>query len=130
MRNGPYELVVAPDRYPGKRYRGRYAYQHHVVYWQTYGKTPSDGEVIHHINGNKRDNTPLNLSLISVSAHAKEHAQEKSIAASVSAQCGHCGGEFKRTGAVIRWRAKNRKHGKLFCSRSCGAKHQHQLRAS
>lgn len=34
VKNGPYELVIAPEEYPGKKYRGRYAYEHRVNYWR------------------------------------------------------------------------------------------------
>lgn len=31
MKNGDYILVIAPDWYRGKRYRGKYCYEHHLV---------------------------------------------------------------------------------------------------
>ena len=33
MINGDYILVVAPDDYPGVRYREKYCYEHYLVYW-------------------------------------------------------------------------------------------------
>lgn len=73
MRNGPYELVVAPDEYPGMKYRGRYCYEHHLVWWLKTGKTISADEVIHHVNGQKRDNRFCNLEKMTRSDHAKHH---------------------------------------------------------
>lgn len=40
MRCGPYILIIPPPEYPGKKYRGRYAYEHHVVWWENTGGDP------------------------------------------------------------------------------------------
>ena len=63
MKNGPYELVIPPPEYPGKRYRGRYAYEHRVNWWRKTKKNPDDfdGLIVHHKNDKKRDNSPDNL---------------------------------------------------------------------
>ena len=34
MKNGPYILVAALETYPGKKYRGKYCYEHHMVWWK------------------------------------------------------------------------------------------------
>lgn len=88
MRNGPYNLVVAPNDYPGKLYRGRYAYEHHVVYWRANGELPGPGFVIHHINKDKRDNRPINLELTSAAEHGKHHAKRVDPVVVPCAQCG------------------------------------------
>lgn len=76
MRNGPYELVIAPAEYPGKKYRDRYVYEHHLVWWKATGEVP-DYQVgnIHHKNGDKRDNRVENLERISRSRHSVLHAK-------------------------------------------------------
>lgn len=73
MKNGPYELVVAPPGFPGKRYRGRYAYEHTVVWWQHTGEVPGPDETIHHKNENKRDNRFDNLERKTRSRHTRDH---------------------------------------------------------
>lgn len=73
MRNGDYVLVVAPDEYRGKKYRGKYCYEHHLVYWQNTGIVPDSDQLIHHKNENKHDNTFDNLELMTKSEHSKEH---------------------------------------------------------
>jgi len=73
MRNGPYELVVAPPDYPGMHYRGRYCYEHHLVYWRAHGVVPEPGQVIHHIDGDKRHNVATNLELMEAGEHSTEH---------------------------------------------------------
>lgn len=66
-------MVVAPEDYPGKKYRGRYCYEHHLVYWLKFGVIPQKGQVVHHINHNKTDNSLTNLELKSVALHNTHH---------------------------------------------------------
>lgn len=73
MKNGPYEMVIALKEYPGRKYRGRYVYEHHLVWWKHTGEILPDGMLIHHKNENKRDNRFKNLELKSFSDHSKEH---------------------------------------------------------
>lgn len=72
MRNGNYELVLAPEDYPGRKYRGRYCYEHRLVVWQKTGQLPDD-LVIHHINENKRDNRISNLQVLTREEHTHLH---------------------------------------------------------
>ncbi len=125
MRNGPYELVVAPDNYPGKRYRGRYVYEHHLVWWQHTGVVVGNGNVVHHKNGCKRDNRIDNLEEKSFSAHAQEHgaALKKHP---IELSCTWCGVKFFRE-----WRAYNYKatrgQVRFFCSISHAARYQFSI---
>ena len=50
MKNGAYELIVPPPAYPGKRYRGKYAYEHRVNWWCHTGQNPDNfpDAVVHH----------------------------------------------------------------------------------
>lgn len=73
MKNGPYELVIAPADYPGMKYRGRYIYEHILVWWQNTGEILSDDEVVHHKDENKRNNVFDNLEKKTRSKHAAEH---------------------------------------------------------
>ena len=73
MKNGPYILIIAPENYPGKKYRARYAYEHHVVFWENTGQLCKEGHVIHHKNEDKHDNRWGNLEEISKADHASTH---------------------------------------------------------
>jgi predicted RNA-binding Zn-ribbon protein involved in translation (DUF1610 family) len=115
MKNGDYELVVAPEDYPGKLYRDRYAYEHRVVWWQETGSLPS-GE-IHHISGDKRDNRFENLADLSREEHAQKHSQGITM---VRFDCPTCGNEFVR--ARKQTHLVKRKNNATYCSSSCAGK--------
>lgn len=115
MKNGPYDLILAPESYPGKLYRGRYCYKHTFVYWKNTGILPSAGQVIHHKNGKKRDNRFSNLELVNGPEHSAEHRLNF-----FSFLCDHCRAlsMVVRSSLVSKIKAGRRY---FFCSRSCGS---------
>ena len=50
-----------------------YVYEHTIVAEQKYGRLPQKGEVVHHINCDKHDNSPENLWLCSHKEHLSIH---------------------------------------------------------
>lgn len=76
MKNGPYELIPAPKGYRGKKYRGKYVYEHRVVAERKIGRTLKADEVVHHKNGQKRDNRAVNLGVKLRAEHTREHNAE------------------------------------------------------
>jgi predicted RNA-binding Zn-ribbon protein involved in translation (DUF1610 family) len=118
MKNGPYELVIAPDDYPGKRYRGRYCYEHHLVWWRAGKSLPAQDEVVHHKNNNKRDNRLENLKITKRGIHSCRHTKSRGRVL-VRFRCPSCGVEFIRP----KWKSQISKGGKItFCSRQCTGK--------
>jgi hypothetical protein len=123
MRNGPYILVLAPDDYPGKRYRGRYVYEHILVWWQNTGQIPPKGKVVHHKNENKHDNRFDNLELKTRKAHSLEHHPPKLV----KLQCGWCNEWFERSACQHRFLVKQGQK-LFFCCRSHQVSHQQARR--
>lgn len=112
MKNGPYILVIPPEDYPGKRYRDKYAYEHHVVYWVNTGIIPKENEIIHHINGDKIDNRIDNLELLTNCEHSKHHGSLKKKKL-IEVICYYCGKQFMRESRNIK-----KDQTRFFCCRS------------
>ena len=111
MKNGDYILVVAPDWFKGKRYRGRYCYEHHLVWEKETGCPVPDGCIIHHKDGNKHNNDISNLQLMDQKSHVAMHsAKGKKM---LEIQCPSCGKIFYKE---KRCHCKKRL---MFCSRQC-----------
>lgn len=106
MRNGKYVLVFAPQEYAGMRYRDKYCYEHHLVWWKHYNDVIAKDYVIHHINGNTHDNRIENLQKMLRVLHSKHHSRVKVF---IEYTCKNCGIVFKRRKGATG----------IFCSRKC-----------
>ena len=62
---------------PSRMRRFKYAYEHVVVMMGILGRPLADGEVVHHKNGNKQDNHPDNLELLTAQQHIREHNEQR-----------------------------------------------------
>lgn len=125
MKNGNYILVIAPQDYPGKKYRNKYAYEHHVVYWKAHKIIPTKTKVIHHKNHNKHDNKIENLELITAKKHNSNHSKKPWTY--VFLNCFYCGNQFRLRGNHYRTRIKYNNE-KFYCDRSCQVKAQWKQR--
>jgi hypothetical protein len=48
-------------------------HQHRVIAEQTLGRPLEKGEIVHHIDGNKKNNAPENLAVMRQGEHMREH---------------------------------------------------------
>lgn len=70
LRDGYVWLYRAP---------GKYAAEHRLVAEAALGRAIAGDEVVHHRNGDKRDNRPENLEVMTRAEHANEHGLGRRI---------------------------------------------------
>ena len=118
-------MVIAPKDYPGKRYRERYVYEHHLVWWQETGESiDASVYVLHHKDEDKRNNELSNLEKKTWGDHSREHADE---AETIELNCDWCGKLFTREARHHRSRMKQG-YSHNFCCRSHQISHQQMQR--
>ena len=62
----------------GKSYEKTYGrHTHRIVAERMLGRSLLPDEIVHHIDGNKRNNNPKNLAVMTQSEHARLHAKQK-----------------------------------------------------
>ena len=122
MKNGDYDLAIAPIEYTGKKYKGRYIPESHLVWWEYTGEIVKFPHLIHHKNNNKHDNKFKNLKKRHIQKHNFEHNYLKDI----KVKCKNCNKLFKLIQNDFRRRKKINKY-RLFCNRSCGTTYQYRV---
>ena len=95
--------------------------QHREIVEKSLGRKLLREEVVHHKDGNKRNNRLNNLEVMSLSEHSRTHMYSGGPEL-VKLQCIRCGVIFDR---LARNERNNRKQGKRgpFCGKSCAGKY-------
>ena len=75
-------------------------------------------EIVHHINGNHKDNRRENLELTNLQKHGKHHAKPPTL---IDIICSYCGNELKMRKSYVDYR-KRKGQTTFFCDRSCSGK--------
>jgi len=106
---------IRPDGYACLKVSGMGDLVHRLVYELAYDRPIPCGFSVHHRDGNKLNNCPPNLALVSCAAHSLMHAQRLPALS----YCPFCSLPF------IPWTASTARARQRFCSHSCHARYRH-----
>lgn len=115
-RGGGYLYCRTIPVHPKANSKGLYPL-HRVLAEIKMGRALLDNEDVHHVNGDKTDNRPENLEVLSKSEHAKKHNIKLEDVVFI---CPNCKNPFFVKPHLARLREKRNKSGMVFCSRKCG----------
>lgn len=103
--------MIRPDN-------GKIDVEHRVIMEKHLNRKLDTDEVVHHLNGNHKDNRIENLVVMSRSEHGKLHAKKAEY---VTLTCQWCRKPFEKLCREYKHRIK---HGQteFCCSRSCAGK--------
>lgn len=65
------EKMLGSDIKSYRKYHGRH--EHRVVMEEVLGRTLTSDEIVHHIDGDKTNNSPSNLQILTRAEHARVH---------------------------------------------------------
>ncbi len=125
-KGGGYLYCRTNPEHPNRNSNGLYPL-HRVLASNKIGRLLTPDEDVHHIDGDKTNNSECNIQVMSRSDHARLHANDRAPELSV-VTCSFCKNEFTINSLICRRRKNRNKNGNAFCSRSCGAKHQHKMK--
>lgn len=123
-------LVFRKDKYSGYMYaidsshplanKSGKIYEHIYVMCNHIGRKLNPDECVHHIDRNRENNSLSNLQLMTLSEHAKLHAEEDRGFKPKEVKCLNCGNKMQ-----ISYNSK-----RLYCSTECSHKQQMKFEIS
>lgn len=121
VSKGDYNYAVVPE-HPKSNTFG-YVLEHRVVVENHLGRLLHTNEVVHHINGNKKDNCIENLEVHDRREHTRSHSllQGKSM---INLMCPSCGVTFTRE---KRQTHLSKPYSWTACSKSCRGKFSRKI---
>lgn len=117
VSKGDYYYAVVPG-HPNAN-KNNYVLAHRIIMENHLGRLLDSDEVVHHKDGNKKNNSITNLQVMTAKDHCSHHANEIGETM-LQLKCPNCGNIFSKP--------RNKTHigksqGKsTFCSASCGGK--------
>ncbi len=120
VSNGKYDYAVVPD-HPDSTEHG-YVLHHRIVKENEMGEVIGDGKIVHHKDGDTKNNSPENLEIMERKQHSSMHTKERGKNICVM-RCPNCGEIFIEVdGRTQLVRDKIR----TCCSRKCHWKMIHK----
>jgi len=119
-----YMVVYAP--YHPMSYKSGKLYYHRYVVAESLQRNLLPTEVVHHKDGNRKNNSLNNLEITDISVHARGHIEERGVTLNgyelmsdneKHSVCQMCGNKFKR----------NSRKRKKYCSKRCAAESSRKI---
>lgn len=117
VSKGDYNYAVVPSHPNAIKYG--YVLEHRVVMENKIGRLLNENEIVHHLNENKKDNSPNNLELMTNQEHGRHHGANK-FSTVVDLRCPWCTKIFTRCRNKTHLIAKRGNY--TCCSRQCNGK--------
>ena len=116
-RGGGYMYCRTDPPHPRRNTKGLYPL-HRVIAENKIGRSLGKREHVHHIDGDKWNNTEDNLEILSISDHGRHH-HPRELSDCV---CAFCGSMFRLKSSVKSAALKRSVSGKIYCSYKCCGK--------
>jgi hypothetical protein len=119
VSKGEYNYAYVPS-HPNATKNG-YVLEHRVIMENSINRLLTNKEIVHHKDGNKKNNLLSNLELMTRAEHTSHHNPKLHRKALLT--CANCETLFQRD-----WRNRPEAKGQTnaFCSRSCNGKFQRE----
>lgn len=115
ISKGDYDYCIVRNH--PNRTKNDYVLYHRIIMENHLGRLLNSNEVVHHIDGNKKNNVIDNLSVMTAKEHGALH-HEHDLSKHVQLKCPVCGKIFERPYRQTHFSKRN--SNCTTCSRSCG----------